>query len=60
MKRKASNLWELLSVSDNAYTIFVLENHSEVWKQEWRFHMDNPNTSHVEKESSVNTRSYII
>ncbi len=37
-------------MSDIAYAIFVLENHSEVWKQEWRFHMDNPNASQIEKE----------
>ncbi len=34
-EKKKKQLWELLSVSDIAYTIFVLENHSEVWKQEW-------------------------
>ena len=49
-EKKNKQLWELLSVSDIAYTIFVLENHSEVWKQEWRFHMDNPNASQIEKE----------
>jgi hypothetical protein len=42
-------MWELLSVSDMAYTIF-LENHSEVWKQEWRFHVNNHHTSNEEKE----------
>ena len=36
-------------MSDIAYTIF-LENHSEVWKQEWRFHVDIQHTSNVEKE----------
>ena len=49
-EKKNKQLWELLSVSDIAYTIFVLENHSEVWKQEWRFHSDNPNSSQIEKE----------
>jgi len=49
-EKKNKQLWELLSVSDIAYTIFVLENHSEVWKQEWRFHWDNPNSSQIEKE----------
>jgi hypothetical protein len=29
-EKKYKHLWELLSVSDVAYTIFVLENHSEI------------------------------
>ena len=49
-EKKNKQLWELLSVSDMAYTIFVLENHSEMWKQEWRIHIDNQHTSNVEKE----------
>ena len=50
-------MWELLSVSDIAYTIFVLENHSDVWKQEWRLHVDNQHTSNVGRRSSMSTRS---
>jgi len=43
-------LWEFMTVSDISYTIFVLENHGEVWKQDWKFHKDNHHTSTVEKK----------
>ena len=43
-------LWEFMTVSDIAYTIFVLKNHGEVWKQDWKLHEDNHYTSNVEKE----------
>jgi hypothetical protein len=43
-------LWGFMTVSDIAYTIFVLENHGEVWKQDWKFHVDNHYTSNAEKE----------
>ena len=39
-----------MTVSDIAYTIFVLENHGEVCKQDWKFHEDNHYTSNAEKE----------
>ena len=48
--REDTQLWELESVSDIANTIFVLENHGEVWKQEWKFHVDNQHTLNVDKE----------
>ena len=49
-------IWEFMTVSDIAYTIFVLENHGEVWKQDWKLHEDNPYTSNVEKESTASAR----
>ena len=47
---KKKQLWELITVSDMAYTIFVLENHGDVWKQERKFHPENIHTSTIEKE----------
>ena len=40
----------MVTISDIAYTIFGLENHSDIWTQGWKFHIDDKHTSNIEEE----------